>query len=95
MADSGSTGLARLAKAGPTVVFNLLQQLDALGLNLPAILEQLGVSKKNGGAEVASAPPPAEAEPPSRTPRADRNLAGNRVCGNGRFTSSFVRALQI
>ena len=69
MADSGSTGLARLAKAGPTVVFNLLQQLDALGLNLPAILEQLGVSKKNGGAEVASAPPPAEAEPPSRTPK--------------------------
>ena len=28
----GSGGLARLAKTGPTVVFNLLQQLEALGL---------------------------------------------------------------
>jgi len=67
MADGGSTGLARLAKTGPTVVFNLLQQLDALGLNLPAILEQLGVSQKNGGREVVTAPSPAETEPPSRT----------------------------
>lgn len=67
MADGGSTGLARLAKTGPTVIFNLLQQLDALGLNLPAILEQLGVSQKNSGREVATAPSSAETEPPSRT----------------------------
>jgi len=25
------------------VVFNLLQQLEALGLNLPAVMQQLGV----------------------------------------------------
>ena len=39
----GSTGMARLAKTGPAVVFNLLQQLEALGINVPAMLEQLGV----------------------------------------------------
>jgi flotillin len=39
--EAGS-GLARLAKSGPTVVFNLLQQLEALGLNLPALMQQLG-----------------------------------------------------
>ncbi len=44
--DGGGTGLARLARTGPAVVFNLLQQLEALGLNLPAVMEQLGVHKK-------------------------------------------------
>ncbi|MBI4876465.1 MAG: hypothetical protein HY822_17660, partial [Acidobacteria bacterium] len=39
------TGAARLAQTGPAVVFNLLQQLQALGLNVPAVLEQLGVKK--------------------------------------------------
>lgn len=63
--DGGSTGLARLAKTGPTVVFNLLQQLEALGLNLPAVLQQLGVNQQtNGGQAATSAPaaPPAAAE---------------------------------
>ncbi|MBE3109425.1 MAG: flotillin family protein [Acidobacteria bacterium] len=40
----GSSGLERFAKTSPAVVFNLLQQLEALGLNLPAVLQQLGVS---------------------------------------------------
>ncbi|MCI0356717.1 MAG: flotillin family protein [Acidobacteria bacterium] len=48
-------GLTRLAKTSPTVVFNLLQQLEALGLNLPTVLEQLGVSPKtNGGPTLES-----------------------------------------
>ncbi len=55
----GSSGLGRLAKTGPTVVFNLLQQLEALGLQLPSVLQQLGVQKPAGPAE----PPPAP-EPP-------------------------------
>lgn len=38
-----AAGLARLAKAAPAVVFNLLQQMEALGLNLPALMQQLGV----------------------------------------------------
>ena len=61
--DGGSTGLARLAKTGPTVVFSLLQQLEALGLNLPSILEQLGAAKAGGGsrAEVDAEAKKAEA----------------------------------
>jgi flotillin len=38
-------GLARLAKTGPTVVFNLLQQLEALGINVPSLIEQFGTKK--------------------------------------------------
>jgi len=34
-------GLNRFAQAGPTVIFGLLQQLQALGLNVPEILAQL------------------------------------------------------
>ena len=52
-AEGASTGLARLAKVSPTVVFGLLQQLEALGLDLPAILKQLGVKAP----EVKSPPP--------------------------------------
>ncbi len=40
---SDGGGVTRLAKTGPTVVFNLLQQLDALGLNLPSLVQQLGM----------------------------------------------------
>jgi flotillin len=49
--DGGSSSLGRLAKTSPAVVFNLLQQLEALGLNVPTVLQQLGVS--------AAATPPA------------------------------------
>jgi hypothetical protein len=31
------------------VVFSLLQQLEALGLNVPSLLQQLGVHQSNGG----------------------------------------------
>lgn len=73
--DGGSTGLARLAKTGPTVVFNLLQQLEALGLNLPGILQQLGVQTNGapsaapavaGQAPAAGSAPPTEVEPPAK-----------------------------
>ena len=37
-----SSGMERLARTSPAVVFNLLQQLEALGLNLPALLQQIG-----------------------------------------------------
>jgi flotillin len=45
-APGAASGLERLAKTSPTVVFNLLQQLQALGLNLPALVQQLGVTEK-------------------------------------------------
>ena len=50
--DQGGGGTAnsaaRLANTAPAVVFNLLQQLEALGLNVPTLLEQLGLPRANG-----------------------------------------------
>jgi flotillin len=37
-------GLNRFAQTGPTMIYELLQQLQSLGLNLPEIFKQLGVS---------------------------------------------------
>jgi flotillin len=51
----GSSGISRIASAGPSVVFSLLQQLQALGLDVPTVLEQLGV-KTNGGAPASEEP---------------------------------------
>lgn len=52
----GSSGINRFAQTGPTLIFGLLQQLQALGLNVPEVLAQLGV-KSNG--ETANKPPAA------------------------------------
>ena len=57
--DGASSGLGRLAKTSPAVVFNLLQQLEALGLNLPTVMQQLGV-----GAAPAAPQPPGPTVPP-------------------------------
>jgi flotillin len=54
--DGGAGSLGRFAKTSPAVVFSLLQQLEALGLNLPAVLQQLGVNQ--------AVTPPAVAPPP-------------------------------
>jgi len=42
-ANGTSGGVERLAKVSPALVFNLLQQLQALGLDVPTVLQQLGV----------------------------------------------------
>src|SRR5438046_4779439 len=47
----GGGGSGRIAQAGPTLVFGLLQQLQALGLALPSIVSQLG---GNGGKREAA-----------------------------------------
>lgn len=41
---NGQSGLNRFAQTTPMMIFGLLQQMQALGLNLPEILSQLGVS---------------------------------------------------
>jgi flotillin len=41
-ADGGTGGIGRIARTGPALVFSLLQQLQALGLDIPSILSQLG-----------------------------------------------------
>jgi flotillin len=45
--SNGQGGINRLASTAPSVIFNLLQQLEALGLDVPNILAQLGVQPKN------------------------------------------------
>jgi hypothetical protein len=50
----GSGGLNRFAQTGPTMIYSLLQQLQALGLNLPEILKQLGTSNSEDGVRVAT-----------------------------------------
>ena len=52
--SGGSSGLERLAKTSPAVVFSLLQQLEALGLSLPSVLQQLGISQPVGKADKAT-----------------------------------------
>ncbi len=55
--DGGAIG--KIAKAGPAVVFGLLQQLEALGIDVPSVMQQLG-----GTQAAASAAPPAVAVTP-------------------------------
>ena len=52
--ENGSTSLGRLAQTSPAIVFNLLQQLESLGINVPSVMQQLGVTP----AVVASAAAP-------------------------------------
>ncbi|MEP7037452.1 MAG: SPFH domain-containing protein [Acidobacteriota bacterium] len=42
---NGSGGINRFAQTAPTMIFTLLQQLQAMGLNLPDILAQLGIEQ--------------------------------------------------
>jgi flotillin len=55
--DGASSSLGRLAKTSPAVVFSLLQQLEALGLNVPTVMQQLGLQQKGNGATAPEAPP--------------------------------------
>jgi flotillin len=62
-ADGGTGGIGRIARTGPALVFGLLQQLQALGLDIPGVLSQLGA---DGGKLTASAKPVAEVPPPAK-----------------------------
>lgn len=50
--NGDSSGVSKLAKQGPAVVFNLLQQIEALGLNVPDVLQQLGIGNGKAGASL-------------------------------------------
>jgi flotillin len=45
--SGGGSGLNRFAQTGPTMIYALLQQLQALGLNVPEILKQLGTTTES------------------------------------------------
>jgi hypothetical protein len=40
---NGSSGLNRFAQTAPTMIFSLLQQLQAMGLTMPEVMAQLGI----------------------------------------------------
>ena len=63
-ADGGSGALGRIAKTSPAVVFSLLQQLEALGLNVPSVLQQLGLSSAAAAADAPRAAEPITPLPP-------------------------------
>jgi flotillin len=50
----GGSGLNRFAQTGPTMIYALLQQLQALGLNLPDLLKQIGTSDDVAGVKVTT-----------------------------------------
>jgi flotillin len=66
--ENGSSSLGRLAKTSPTVVFNVLQQLEALGLNIPSMLQQLGVNAAAMPSVPAAPPLPPTPAPPAQRP---------------------------
>lgn len=41
----GSSGLNRFAQTAPTMIFGLLQQLQAMGLTMPEVMAQLGINQ--------------------------------------------------
>ncbi len=54
-ADGGMGGIGRIARTGPALVFSLLQQLQALGLDIPTVLSQLGAGDGSKVVEAAKA----------------------------------------
>jgi flotillin len=64
---NGESGINRFAQTGPTVIFSLLQQLQALGLNWPEVLAQLGI-EKNGSADEKLVSPDPDPGTPASTP---------------------------
>ena len=63
--ENGNSSLGRLAKVSPAVVFNVLQQLEALGLDVPTVMKQLGVSPSALASSQADQPSPPPAPPPA------------------------------
>ena len=59
-AAGDGTGSGRIARTGQALVFGLLQQLQAMGLDIPTVLSQLGVNGEKLAAGVKPASPRAE-----------------------------------
>jgi flotillin len=71
--DGHQSGINRFAQTGPTVIFSLLQQLQALGLNWPEVLAQLGIEQDGKSEEKPVRPAvesPVQPTAPKQTPPA-------------------------
>jgi len=42
---NGQSGINRFAQTAPTMIFGLLQQLQAMGLTMPEVMSQLGIKQ--------------------------------------------------
>lgn len=56
---NGSSGINRFAQTAPTMIFGLLQQLQAMGLSVPEVMAQLGIKQDE---KLITENPPAEKE---------------------------------
>ena len=59
MIDNGGNGnghspINRFAQTGPSLIFSLLQQMQALGLNIPEVMAQLGLPASSQQTTVTS-----------------------------------------
>jgi hypothetical protein len=61
--NGGGSGLNRFAQTGPTMIYALLQQLQALGLNVPEILKQLGTATESANGSSVEVESPAKKPP--------------------------------
>lgn len=67
--DGHTSGINRFAQTTPTLIFSLLQQLQALGLNWPEVMSQLGINQDAKPDESIEKRPPAKpATPIQRDP---------------------------
>ncbi len=54
--DGHTSGINRFAQTGPTLIFSLLQQLQALGISVPELMAQLGMDSNGKAAEKTVTP---------------------------------------
>lgn len=54
--NGSSSGINRFAQTAPTLIFSLLQQLQAMGLSVPEVMEQLGIKQDEKLIEPAEKP---------------------------------------
>lgn len=55
-----SSGINRFAQTAPSVIFGLLQQLQAMGLSIPEVMEQLGINNEEKIVQKPDSAPKAE-----------------------------------
>lgn len=61
---NASNGLNRFAQTGPTMIFSLLQELQALGISIPDMLSQLGIKQAPVPAIPVAVPAKTQKAPP-------------------------------
>lgn len=67
--DGKSSGINRFAQTTPNLIFSVLQQLEALGLNLPDVMAQLGIDQNGGAKEKTVTPSPKKQPEQTTTPQ--------------------------